>query len=47
MQVWFPPPSASADQQGYLPGKWYSVPSEELLLQATKAAAVQFAINPY
>mmetsp|Transcript_46775 Transcript_46775/g.110328 ORF Transcript_46775/g.110328 Transcript_46775/m.110328 type:complete len:507 (-) Transcript_46775:78-1598(-) len=39
--VWFPPPSASADLHGYLPGKWYSVPSEDLLLKATAAAAAE------
>ncbi len=29
--VWFPPPSDSADLQGYLPGKWYEIPHRALL----------------
>jgi alpha-amylase len=26
--VWFPPPSISADKEGYLPGEWYKLESE-------------------
>lgn len=29
--VWFPPPSSSADPQGYLPGKWYEIPHKAAL----------------
>jgi len=37
--VWFPPPSSSADAQGYLPGKWYDIPFRKQLDQAVQAAA--------
>lgn len=36
--VWFPPPSSSADAQGYLPGKWYDIPHRRQLEQAISAA---------
>ena len=39
--VWFPPPSASADPQGYLPGKWYDVPFRKELEGAIHAAQGQ------
>jgi len=26
--IWFPPPSISADKEGYLPGEWYKLESE-------------------
>jgi len=36
--VWFPPPSSSADAQGYLPGKWYDIPFRRELDLAVRAA---------
>mmetsp|Transcript_1180 Transcript_1180/g.2811 ORF Transcript_1180/g.2811 Transcript_1180/m.2811 type:complete len:402 (+) Transcript_1180:264-1469(+) len=36
--VWFPPPSSSADEQGYLPGKWYEIPHKASLRSAISAA---------
>ena len=36
--VWFPPPSESADEQGYLPGRWYVISNRTLLDAAVKAA---------
>eukprot|EP00802_Teleaulax_amphioxeia_P003256 Tamp_03259.p1 GENE.Tamp_03259~~Tamp_03259.p1 ORF type:complete len:626 (-),score=99.07 Tamp_03259:298-2175(-) len=36
--VWFPPPSSSADAQGYLPGKWYDIPFRKHLDAALQAA---------
>ena len=36
--VWFPPPSSSADPQGYLPGKWYDIPFRTELESAMLAA---------
>mmetsp|Transcript_12155 Transcript_12155/g.29024 ORF Transcript_12155/g.29024 Transcript_12155/m.29024 type:complete len:539 (+) Transcript_12155:34-1650(+) len=36
--VWFPPPSSSADPQGYLPGKWYEIPHKAALQRAIKKA---------
>lgn len=36
--VWFPPPSSSADPQGYLPGKWYDIPMRRELDAAVQAA---------
>mmetsp|Transcript_799 Transcript_799/g.1721 ORF Transcript_799/g.1721 Transcript_799/m.1721 type:complete len:549 (-) Transcript_799:76-1722(-) len=29
--IWYPPPSASADAQGYLPGRWYDIPQKKEL----------------
>ena len=36
--VWFPPPSESADVQGYLPGRWYVISNRTLLEAAIDAA---------
>ena len=36
--VWFPPPSESADEQGYLPGRWYVIGNRTLLDAAISAA---------
>lgn len=36
--VWFPPPSESADPQGYLPGRWYVIGNRTLLEAAISAA---------
>ena len=36
--VWFPPPSESADVQGYLPGRWYVIGNRSLLEAAVSAA---------
>jgi len=36
--VWFPPPSESADVQGYLPGRWYVIGNRSLLEAAVNAA---------
>ena len=32
--IWYPPPSASADSQGYLPGRWYEIPHKKELQRA-------------
>jgi alpha-amylase len=34
--IWFPPPSISADKEGYLPGEWYKLESETNQLNAIK-----------
>lgn len=34
--VWFPPPSESADPQGYLPGRWYVIGNRTLLEAAIR-----------
>ena len=34
--IWFPPPSETADQQGYLPGEWYNIRDGGSLNQATQ-----------
>lgn len=36
--IWFPPPSQTADQQGYLPGEWYNIRDGSSLSQATQKA---------
>jgi len=36
--VWFPPPSESADIQGYLPGRWYKIGNRTLLDAAVASA---------
>ena len=34
--VWFPPPSQTADQQGYMPGEWYTIPGGDALKQVAQ-----------
>ena len=29
--IWFPPPSQTADNQGYMPGEWYNIPGSDQL----------------
>jgi len=43
--AWFPPPSDSADEQGYLPGKWYSIPHKKDLEKAVKAAEASGVVS--